>query len=177
VPTDEGKDYQLDAEDIAGPLDQQVVKAMHFVRRNSKVAATKGAGRTDRPEYDTTALFEAIVNAVVHRDYAIQGSKVRLRMFSDRIDLHVPGALVNTLDLESISFRQSSRNDTIASLLSRLPVDPQLSFAHTSRSTYMDKRGEGASIIIKRTEELAGRPARYQLVGEDELLLTIPKAG
>jgi predicted HTH transcriptional regulator len=176
VPSEEVANYQMDAEDIAGPLDQQVVKAMHFVRRNSKVAATKGAGRTDRPEYDTTVLFEAIVNAVVHRDYAIQGSKVRLRMFSDRIDLYVPGALVNTLDLESISYRQSSRNDTIASLLSRLPVDAQLSFTHTTRSTYMDKRGEGAGIIIKRTEQLAGRPARYQLLGEDELLLTIPKA-
>src|SRR5690606_5702616 len=54
VPSEEVANYQLDAEDIAGPLDQQVVRAMQFVRRNSKVAATKEAGRTDRPEYDTT---------------------------------------------------------------------------------------------------------------------------
>lgn len=176
LPSGEQNNYQLDAEDITGPLDQQVVKAMQFIRRNFKVAATKSTGRADKPEYDNTVLFEALVNAVVHRDYTIQGSKIRLRMFNDRIDLHVPGSLVNTLDLESISYQQVSRNATLASLLSRLPVDPQLSVSHTSRTTYMDTRGEGASIIIGRTQELAGVPARYALLSEDELMLTIPKA-
>jgi len=174
-PAVEGGVYQLDAEDITGPLDHQIVAASQFVRRNSKVAATKDAGRTDKPEYDTAVIFEALVNAVVHRDYSIQGSKVRLRMFADRLELYVPGALVNTLDLDSIEYRQVSRNDTIASLLSKVPVDDRLR-GNTTRSTYMDRRGEGAGIIMKRTEQLAGRPAVYRLLGDDELMLTIPKA-
>ena len=167
--------YQVDAEDITGPLDQQIVGAMQFVRRNSKIAAIKEAGRTDKPEYDTTAIFEAFVNAVVHRDYTIQGAKVRLKMFSDRLELYVPGALVNTLDLDSILFRQVSRNDTLASLLSKVPVDERLK-GNTSRSTYMDRRGEGAGLIVKRTEQLSGKPATYRLLGDDEVMLTIPKA-
>ncbi|MBZ0207261.1 MAG: putative DNA binding domain-containing protein [Flavobacteriales bacterium] len=175
VPAEGEGDYQLDAEDITGPLDHQVVGAMQFVRRNSKVAATKEAGRTDKPEYDTTAIFEALVNAVVHRDYTIQGSKVRLHMFSNRLELFVPGTLVNTLELDSIGFRQVSRNDTLASLLSKVPVDERIGGA-TTRSTYMDRRGEGAQIIVKRTLQLAGQPATYQLLGDDELMLTIPKA-
>jgi len=167
--------YQVDAEDITGPLDQQIVGAMQFVRRNSKVAATKEAGRSDKPEYDTTAIFEALVNAVVHRDYTIQGSKVRLKMFSDRLELYVPGALVNTLDLDSIAFRQVSRNDTLASLLSKVPVDERLG-GSTTRSTYMDRRGEGAGIIVRRTEQLSGKPAVYRMLGDDEIMLTVPKA-
>ena len=176
VPSEGEGAYQSDAEDITGPLDHQVVGAMQFVRRNSKVAATKEAGRSDKPEYDTTAIFEALVNAVVHRDYTIQGSKVRLKMFSDRLELYVPGALVNTLDLDSIAFRQVSRNDTLASLLSKVPVDERIS-GNTTRSTYMDRRGEGTQIIVKRTFELTGHPATYRLLGDDELMLTIPKAG
>ena len=73
--------YQLDAEDVAGPLDAQVEGACRFVARNMKTAAFKNIGRVDRPQFDMAAVFEAVVNAVAHRDYSIHGSKIRLRLF------------------------------------------------------------------------------------------------
>ena len=80
--------YQLDAQDITGPVDAQVFAACHFVRKNMRVSASKKMGRLDLPQYDLTAVFEAIVNAVAHRDYSIYGAKIRLRMFADRLELH-----------------------------------------------------------------------------------------
>ena len=51
--------YQLDAADISGPLDLQVVEACQFVAKNMKTAAFKDQGRLDRPQFDMTAVFEA----------------------------------------------------------------------------------------------------------------------
>ena len=51
------------------------------------------------PQYSVNALFEALVNAVVHRDYSIRGSRIRLSMFSDRLELCSPGSLPNSLTI------------------------------------------------------------------------------
>ena len=89
IRIDESTDpYQLDAADISGPLDFQVVESCRFVANNMKIPAFKDQGRLDRPQFDMTAVFEAMVNAVAHRDYSIHGSKIRLRLFSDRLELY-----------------------------------------------------------------------------------------
>lgn len=168
--------YQIDAKDLGGPLDQQVAEAVRFVFRNMKVAAVKDVGRKDFPEYDITAVFEALVNAVAHRDYAIYGSKIRLRMFANRLELYSPGALVNTMTVESLPLRQSARNEVITSLLARCPVPDDLPGLRSERTAMMDKRGEGVQIILERTRSLAGRLPEFRVIDDDELLLTIPAA-
>ena len=105
--------YQSDARDIDGPLDEQVLEALHFVRRNMRVVATKTMARVERPQFSNRAVFEALVNAVAHRDYSMAGARVRLHMFADRLELHVPGALANTLTPDSMDLRQYSRNELI----------------------------------------------------------------
>ena len=169
--------YQLDARDIEGPLDRQVVDACRFVARNQKIRARKEVGRTDVPQYDMTAVFEAVVNAVAHRDYAIRGSKIRLRMFSNRLELFSPGSLPNTLTLESLAYRQSSRNETVAGLLARCPVPGEIPDLQTSRATLMDRRGEGVGAIFERSSQLSGRQPVYELFDDAELRLTIFAAG
>jgi predicted HTH transcriptional regulator len=159
--------------DITGPLDRQVEDAWKFVRRNMWMAATKATGRSDRPQFDLTAVFEALVNAVAHRDYAIHGSKIRLRLFADRIELFTPGALPNTMTVESLPLRQSARNETITSLLARCRVSDGMQGLETDRATFMDKRGEGVSIILDRSEALAGRRPEYRIIDDVELVLTI----
>ena len=62
--------HQIDSQDFTGPLDQQIVQAMKFAKRYNAVAARKNIGREDLPQYSMRAIFEAIVNAVVHRDYS-----------------------------------------------------------------------------------------------------------
>lgn len=165
--------YQLDAADISGPLDRQAIDALKFVNRNMKIAASKEIGRRDRPQFDLTAVFEALVNAVAHRDYAIHGAKIRLRLFDDRLELFSPGALPNTMTVESLPLRQSARNEVITSLLARCPVPREITGLETDRVAMMDKRGEGVSIILDRGEGLSGRPPEYRIIDEAELMLTL----
>ena len=74
------------------------------------------------PQYSERALFEAIVNAVVHRDYSIRGSRIRLSMFEDRVEIQSPGSLPNNLTLDSMAARQATRNEALTSALARMPV-------------------------------------------------------
>ena len=165
--------YQLDAADISGPIDRQVAEAWRFVSRNMRTSAKKETGRVDLPQYDLTAVFEALVNAVAHRDYAIHGSKVRLRMYADRLELASPGALANTMSVESLPLRQSARNEVLTSLLARCPIPTNLAGLETDRGALMDKRGEGVGIILERSAALAGRRPEYRVVDDVELVLTI----
>ena len=164
--------YQVDARDIHGPLDVQVADACHFVLKNQKVAARKTMGRVDYPQYDMTAVFEAVVNAVAHRDYSVYGSKIRLQMFADRIELYSPGGLAGSLTVETLAYRQSTRNETIAALLARCAV-PCIAGLDTHSERLMDRRGEGVPAILDRSEEISGKEPDYQLFGDAELLLTI----
>lgn len=165
--------YQRDAKDCTGTLDEQIAAACKFVASNSRVAASKAQGRRDRPDYDPTAIFEAIVNAVAHRDYSIYGAKIRLRLFEDRLELFSPGAIPNTLTVDSLAFRQFARNETLTSLLARCPVPEGLG---ADRARIMDKRGEGVPLILDRSEFLSGQRPTYLLIDDSELLLTIPAA-
>ncbi len=164
--------YQLDAMDATGPLDNQIVEACRFVVRNMKTAAIKHVGRIDQPQYDMTAVFEAIVNAAVHRDYSIYGSKIRLRLFANRLELYSPGAIANSLGIESLRYRQSARNETVCSLLAKCQV-PDQPWLPTNRRAMMEKRGEGVPIILDNSVALSGKEPKYQLFDDAELLLTI----
>jgi ATP-dependent DNA helicase RecG len=165
--------YQLDARDISGPLDEQIRESCRFVARNMKVAAVKDQGRTDIPQYDLTAVFEAMVNAAAHRDYTVYGSKIRLKLFADRLEIYSPGTLTNTMTVESLMYRQSARNETVTSLLAKCPVPSDIEWINTERRTLMDKRGEGVRIILENSARLSGKEPVYRLIDDDELLLTI----
>jgi len=166
--------YQADAARIAGPLDQQIAHSLAFVRRNMRVAAIKAPGRVEIPQFSERAAFEAIVNAVAHRDYSIHGSKIRLFMFDDRFELYSPGPLPNTVTIESLPLRQATRNELITSLLARCPVETDE--RHVGRQYLMEKRGDGVSIILKESHTLSGKYPEYRLIDDAELLLTIYSA-
>ena len=163
-------DYQMDAKDIGGPLDRQVHAALHFVRRNMFVAARKALGRAELPQFSERAVFESLVNAVAHRDYAMAGARVRMHLFYDRLEFYVPGSLANTLTPESMDSRQYSRNELIVSLLARCKVDDAFDVA---RSNMMDRRGDGVPIILEASRELSGRTPEYSLLNDNELRLVI----
>lgn len=162
--------YQLDARDVGGPLDAQVIEALHFVRRNMRISATKPMARLEIPQYSVRAVFEALVNAVAHRDYSMAGAQIRLHMFPDRIALSVPGGLANTLTADSMRLRQYSRNQLIVSLLARCRVGESAGIARTHM---MERRGDGVPIILDESFELSGRMPEYTLLDDSELHLTI----
>ena len=165
--------YQLDAADLSGPLDTQVFQALHFVRRNMSVRATKGIGRTERAQYSDRAVFEALVNAVAHRDYSMGGARIRLHMFRNRIELYVPGSLANTLTIDSMADRQYCRNELIVSLLARCPVAED----GLARRYMMERRGDGVPIILDESRDLSGRCPEYTMIDDSELRLVIWAAG
>ncbi len=171
-----GKPYQMDAVDISGPLDHQVEQSCRFVARNMKVLGFKHLGRVDRPQFDMAAVFEALVNAVAHRDYSIHGSKIRLRLFDDRLEVSSPGSIMNSMTAESLVHLQASRNDVVTSLLAKCPVPGNMPWLETDRKALMDRRGEGVRIILENSLRLAGREAEYRLIDDAELLLTIHAA-
>ena len=165
---------QVDAQTIVGPLDKQITQALSFAVRNMGVAARKEPARQDLPQYSEKALFEALVNAVVHRDYSIRGSRIRLAMFEDRLEICSPGSLPNNLTVESMSERQSTRNEVLTSVLGRIRVDRMVEAGE--RQFFMERRGDGIPIIRRETQELCGFLPEFRLIDHSELRLTIPAA-
>ena len=165
---------QLDAQEITGPLNRQIADAVAFAMRNMRVAAYKDPARVNLPQYSEKALFEAIVNAVVHRDYSIRGSKIRLSMFEDRLEVQSPGSLPNNLTLESMEARQTTRNEALTSVLARMSVEGIS--GSKDRQYFMERRGDGVPIILRETRELSGKQPEFRLVDNSEVLLLIPAA-
>lgn len=165
---------QIDAQIIGGPLKRQIAEAVAFAVRNMRVAAHKSPARADLPQYSEEALFEAVVNAVAHRDYSIRGSRIRLSMFEDRIEIQSPGALPNNLTVEDMSHRQATRNELLTSLLGRVPAS-EIKGAG-GRLFIMERRGDGVPIMRRETRELSGRFPEFQLIADSELCVTIPAA-
>ncbi len=150
---------------ITGTLNNQIEEGVKFVKRFMKIGAKKSAGRKDYPQFSVKAVHEAIVNAIAHRDYSIRGSKIRLFLFDDRLELYSPGKLPNTVTLENIAYRQFTRNELLVSFLSKMK-SPETGI------TFIEARGEGVRLILNESERLSGEKPVYQLLGE-ELLLTI----
>lgn len=169
-----GRADQLDAASITGPVDHQIRDAVSFARRNTRVSALKTPSRVETPQFGPRAIFEAVVNAVVHRDYSMENARIRLFIFDDRLEIYSPGALPNTLSLEAMRYRQATRNETLASLL-RLVAVGRIHGAG-NRRYFMEQRGEGIPIIYEQTHGLTGRDPSYELIGGTELRLRIPSA-
>ena len=165
---------QLDAQEIAGPLHRQIADAVRFAVRNMRVAARKSPGREDLPQYSVEAVFEAVVNAVAHRDYSVSGRRIRLSMFEDRLEVESPGALPNGMTIAGMEASQATRNEVIASVFGRMPVADIP--GSESRQFLMERRGDGVPIILRATRETSGRFPVYRLVDDTNLNLLIPAA-
>ena len=165
---------QLDTQTISGPLNRQIAEAVAFAVRNMRVGAYKDPARMDLPQYSAEALFEAIANAVAHRDYSMRGSRVRLSMFADRVEIQSPGALANSLTIDELEYRQATRNEVLASVLGRMPTSGIQGAG--GRLFIMERRGDGVPVIRRETRELAGRLPWFELVGGVDLRVTLPAA-
>ena len=103
-------------------------EALLFVKRNMRtktiISPTTGR-RTDRTDYPITAVREAIINALVHRDYSIhtEGMPIQLIMFEDRIEIHNPGGLYGRITIDQLGkIQPDTRNPVLASALETLGI-------------------------------------------------------
>ncbi len=99
--TDRGR--ILDSQEIRTHLPQAVDQAMAFIQRHTAremvIAATR---RTERWTYPLAAVREALINAVVHADYAQRGAPTRISIFDDRLEIENPGLLPFGLTIDDI---------------------------------------------------------------------------
>ena len=109
----------LSAGEAKGRLADQVHRAMGWFRSLGRRESYEGLRRRDLPRLPEPALREALVNAVIHRDYAISGSQTMLEVFDDRIVVTSPGALPNHMTVEQARSGGAprSRNEMMANAM------------------------------------------------------------
>lgn len=134
----------LDRKELLGTLEQQITSAETWLKLRLPVAGKiVGFRRQDEHEIPPQVLREAIVNAVVHRDYTIR-STIRIFVFDDRVEIVNPGRLPNTVTLDNIRLGfHAARNPILVTFLSRLG--------------HMSRVGTGIPRMIRLMRE-AGRP-------------------
>lgn len=141
----------IDRQEIMGRLPEQVNQAEAFILRNTALATRiEGMQQTDFPQYPRPALREALVNAVAHRDYSLEGAQSLLYIFDDRIELRSPGILPNSVTLENIRAHYSKpRNETLARGLFNLG--------------YVNTLGSGIPRMIRLMREHSGREPDFEV--------------
>ena len=106
----------LDQATIDGPVFASIEPCLTFIKKNIALGATIGeVYREDRWEYPLEAIREAIVNAVIHRDYAILGSDIKVAIYDDMLEITSPGPLPDLLSFEDLGTGRSEiRNRVLA---------------------------------------------------------------
>ena len=112
-----------DRQEFTGSLFKQINDVYDYLNMNNKTAATfNKLLRIDNRDYPETALREALLNAVVHREYSASGS-ILIKIFSDRAEFISPGGLVSGIEIEDIMSGYSAcRNSELAAVFYRLQL-------------------------------------------------------
>lgn len=101
-------------EDLHGPLPRLLEETWNVLWEEMRhETIITGLAREEKPEYPIFAVREALVNAIAHRDYRLQGRRIEVRMFDDRLEIISPGGLAGHITLENIMEEHFSRNPRI----------------------------------------------------------------
>ena len=111
--------------------------------------------RLNLPDYSDRAIFEGLVNHLIHRDYTVMGGEVHIDIYDDRVELVSPGAMLDGTriqDRDIYKVPSMRRNPVIADVFTQLD--------------YMEKRGSGLRKMRELTEKLPnflqGKEPQYQ---------------
>ncbi len=123
---DDGERF-IDNKRITGAIPDMLEEAVEFVRKNSrtKTIINDNGQRADKPEYPIKAVREAILNALVHRDYSIHTENVpiRIEMYRDRMEIINSGGLYGKISIDALGkVRPETRNAALANMLELLRV-------------------------------------------------------
>ena len=146
VPGLQGERF-IDNERITGTIDEMVDEAVDFVNRNSRhstIIDDKGK-RADRDEYPLKAVREAILNALVHRDYSIHSENVpvRLEIYRNRLEIISSGGLYGVKLIDSLGkVRPDTRNSALAKYFG---ADAGYGKPLQRHSDYLSRAAEGAA--------------------------------
>lgn len=162
----------LDSAAVGGTVPTMVTDSIQVVQRNLRIASRViGGGREDFWEIGAEVIREAIVNALMHRDYSPQarGTQVQVELFPDRLTVTSPGGLFGNVRLETLgeSGTSSSRNGRLAALLQEAG-DPL-----TGRPV-AENRGSGISMMISQVRKDTGLVPMFT-ASLDYFRVTIPR--
>lgn len=141
---DDRADEILQTSEAKGRLSEQVERAAGWFSGLGKFEVYRELRRYHRHLLPLEAMREALVNAVVHRDYAITGSKVLFEVFADRVEVTSPGTLPNHMTADSVRAggRARSRNESMANFMLALG--------------FMERRGRGWPVMQRAMSEFNG---------------------
>lgn len=188
---DQGERF-LDNQRIEGNIPEMLEGAIQFVSRNmrTKTIIDPHTGkREDRTDYPITAIREAILNALVHRDYSIhtEGMPIQLIMYENRMEIRNPGGIYGRIKIDQLGKVQpDTRNPVIASELEVLKVtENRYSGIPTIRRTmqeynlpqpeFLDERGSFIVKLYKYGESVATIEAEEKEDKELVLFCRIPR--
>lgn len=128
----------LDDAEYSGSLIFLIENGEGFIKRNAKMMWRKTANsREELPEYVERSYHEALVNAIAHRDYLVNGSEVHIDIYDDRMEIYSPGGMPDgsvIQDRDPTTVPSTRRNPVIADVFNRLG--------------YMERKGSGFAKIL-----------------------------
>ncbi len=152
----------LDDKEYTGSIIALLDNAETFIKNNSKNQWTiKGMMREEKTDYPREAVREALVNAIIHRDYQIIGSEIHVDMYDDRLEISSPGGMITgskVQDLDLMKIPSIRRNNVISDLFSRLHL--------------MERRGSGITRILRTYENFEKKPIFFS--DSTQFLVVLP---
>lgn len=117
----------IDNKRITGAIPDMLEEAVEFVRTNSrtKTIIDENGRRVDKNEYPIKAVREAILNALVHRDYSIytENIPIRIEMYRDRMEITNSGGLYGKINIDALGkVHPETRNAALANMLELLNI-------------------------------------------------------
>lgn len=132
----------LDDAEYSGSVISLIENGEAFIKRNCKMKWRKTANsREEMPEYVERSYHEALVNALAHRDYLVNGSEVHIDIYDDKMEIYSPGGMPDgsmIQDRDPLTVPSTRRNPVLADVFNRLG--------------YMERKGSGFGKIISGYE-------------------------
>ena len=132
----------LDDAEYSGSVISLIENGEAFIKRNCKMKWRKTANsREEMPEYVERSYHEALINALAHRDYLVNGSEVHIDIYDDRMEIYSPGGMPDgsiIQDRDPLMVPSTRRNPVLADVFNRLG--------------YMERKGSGFGKIISGYE-------------------------
>jgi ATP-dependent DNA helicase RecG len=136
-------------DEVGGPVARMVERAWNILLEEMRVGAkVNGLEREELTEYPRFAVREALVNAVAHRDYRINGRRIEIRMYSDRLEIISPGGLPGYITVDNLVEEHFSRNPRLVNGLYQWG--------------YIEELGLGIDLMIEEMVQAGHEPPTFK---------------